>query len=248
MVVAALVAALGATTWWALESGDVAVIETRTPEGTVRSTHVWYTEPDEELWLEAGAPGNAWFQDVQQNPVVTFIRANRANRANRADRRSARYVARPVDHPSGHTRIRSLLRDKYGFRDRWVGLLVDTCRRRALRRRRGRGFALARRPRVERTVRWRRRRGSGRPRRARQPWRTRARPSLRAQCWSPGSRSASNRFPTVAPRSSRTPASRGRKSARHAKPWRHRARGAPRIRDSWSFPSRRRDCSSDSGW
>ncbi len=125
MVVAALVAALGATTWWALESGGVAVIETRTPEGTVRSTHVWYTEPDEELWLEAGAPGNAWFQDVQQNPVVTFIRANRADKA---DRRSARYVARPVDHPSGHTRIRSLIRDKYGFRDRWVGLLVDTSR------------------------------------------------------------------------------------------------------------------------
>ncbi len=118
MVVATLVAAFGATTWWALESGGVAVIETRTAEGTVRSTHVWYSEPNEELWLEAGAPGNPWFQDVQQNPVVTFT----------ANGRSVRYVAQPVDHPSGHTRIRALIRDKYGFRDRWVGLIVDTSR------------------------------------------------------------------------------------------------------------------------
>ncbi len=118
ILVATLVAAFGATTWRALESGGVAVIETETPEGTVRSTHVWYTEPDDELWLEAGTPENPWFQDVQQNPVLTF----------RANGRSARYVARPVDDPSGHSRIRSLIRDKYGFRDRWVGFIVDTSR------------------------------------------------------------------------------------------------------------------------
>ncbi len=123
IVVIMLVAAFGATTWWALESGGVAVIETRTPRGTVRSTHVWYTEPTKELWLEAGTPENAWFQDIRQNPVLTF----------RANGRSARYVARPVDDPSGHSRIRSLIREKYGFRDRWVGHVVDTSRSVAVR-------------------------------------------------------------------------------------------------------------------
>jgi len=123
MVVAALVAAFGATTWWALESGGVAVIETRTPEGGVRSTHVWYTEPTQELWLEAGTPENAWFQDVQENPVLTF----------KTNGHSLRYVARPVDDPSGHRRIRSLIREKYGFRDRWVGFIVDTSRSVAVR-------------------------------------------------------------------------------------------------------------------
>jgi hypothetical protein len=123
IVVITLIAAFGATTWWALESGGVAVIETRTPKGTVRSTHVWYTEPTKELWLEAGTPENAWFQDIQQNPVLTF----------RANGRSARYVARPVDDPSGHSRIRSLIREKYGFRDRWVGHVVDTSRSVAVR-------------------------------------------------------------------------------------------------------------------
>ena len=118
VVVAVLVAAFGATTWWALESGGVAVIETLTPEGRIRSTHVWYTEPDEELWLEAGIPENPWFQDVRRHPILTF----------RADGRPARYVTRPVDGPSGHTRIRCLIREKYGFRDWWVGLIVDTSR------------------------------------------------------------------------------------------------------------------------
>ena len=69
---AALVAAFVAVTWWALESGGVAVIETRTPEGGPRSTHVWYTEPDGELWLEAGTPENAWFRDVQADSALTF--------------------------------------------------------------------------------------------------------------------------------------------------------------------------------
>ena len=118
IVVAALVAGFSATTWWALESGGVAVIETRTPDGTVRSTRVWYAEPNKELWLEAGSPENAWFQDVQRNPILTF----------NTNERSTRYVARSVGDPSGHTRIRSLIREKYGLRDRWVGLIVDTSR------------------------------------------------------------------------------------------------------------------------
>ena len=108
VVLATLVAAFGATTWWALESGGVAVIETRTREGTVRSTHVWYTEAGDQLWLEAGTPENAWFRDVRRSPALTF----------RAGGRSSRYVARPVEDPSGHSRIRSRIRDKYGFRDR----------------------------------------------------------------------------------------------------------------------------------
>ena len=116
LVALALVAAFAAITWWALESGGVAVIETRAPNGSVRATHVWYTEHDGELWLEAGTPENAWFQDVQQNPLVTFS----------ADGNSLRYRARPFTGASGHSQIRALLRDKYGLRDRWVGLIADT--------------------------------------------------------------------------------------------------------------------------
>ncbi len=120
---AALAAVLGTTTWWALESGDVAVIETQTPAGTVRSTHVWYAEPDGELWLEAGTPENAWFQDALQSPAITF----------KASGRVSRHTAEPIDSSSGHSRIRSLIRAKYGFRDRWVGFIFDTSRSVAVR-------------------------------------------------------------------------------------------------------------------
>jgi hypothetical protein len=121
--VAVLLGTFAATTWWALESGGVAVIETRTLDGSIRSTHVWYAESDGELWLEAGTPENAWFRDVQRNPELTFTAADR----------SQRFLAEPSDDPSGHARIRSLLRDKYGFRDVWVGFLVDTSRSVAVR-------------------------------------------------------------------------------------------------------------------
>ncbi len=118
IAVAALAAAFGATTWWALESEGVAVIETRTAEGALRSTHVWYVEPNGELWLEAGAPENAWFQDVRRDPTLTFT----------ADGPSTHHVARPVGDSSGHSRIRSWIRDKYGVRERCVGLIDDTSR------------------------------------------------------------------------------------------------------------------------
>ena len=123
IAVVTVVVALGATTWWALESGGVAVIETQIPGGTIRSTHVWYTEPGGELWLEAGTPENAWFQDVLRNPALTL----------EANGRVSRYTAHRDDSPSAHSRIRSLIREKYGFRDRWVGLIVDTSRSVAVR-------------------------------------------------------------------------------------------------------------------
>ncbi len=118
-----LLVAFAATTWWALESDGVAVIETLARDGSVRSTHVWYAEPDGELWIEAGTPENPWFEDLPRNATLTFT----------ADRRSRPYTATPVDDAAGHARIRALLREKYGVRDWWVGLLVDTTRSVAVR-------------------------------------------------------------------------------------------------------------------
>lgn len=116
MALAMLVVVLAATTLWALESGGVAVIETRTRDGAVRSTHVWYSEQGGELWLEAGSPENGWFRDVQRSPALTF----------EADGASGRYLARPVAGRAAHLRVRTLMREKYAFRDRWVGLIADT--------------------------------------------------------------------------------------------------------------------------
>jgi hypothetical protein len=116
LIVVGLLLALGGITLWALEWDGVAVVETRDPSGGARSTHVWFAEPNGELWLEAGTPENPWFRDVQKHPELVF----------RTDRGSERYTAEPLNDPEGHPRIRSLMREKYGFRDVWVGWLFDT--------------------------------------------------------------------------------------------------------------------------
>jgi hypothetical protein len=112
-----LLLVLMGVTGWVLESDGVAVIETTTPEGEVRSTHVWYARDDTGLWLEAGTPTNGWFVDVGQNPIVTLV----------LPESSERYRAVAAEGDAAHARLRALLREKYGFRDWWVGsLLVDS--------------------------------------------------------------------------------------------------------------------------
>lgn len=123
ITVASLLAAFIVVTLWALESGDVAVITTHPADGRPRSTRVWYTHEDGELWLEAGAPENPWFLDVQRDPRIDFA----------ADDHSGSYRAWPVQTLTARTRIRALLREKYGLRDWWVGLVVDSSRSLAVR-------------------------------------------------------------------------------------------------------------------
>lgn len=117
-VLVAGVLAFGAVTFWALESGGVAVLETRTEDGSLRETHVWYVVRDGELWVEAGAPENGWFLDVQRSPELVF----------RSDGPAGPYRARIDRDPAAHPRLRAALREKYGLRDRWVGMWVDSSR------------------------------------------------------------------------------------------------------------------------
>lgn len=122
-VLAALLTGFVAMTWWALEAGGVAVIETISPDGSPRETHVWFVEPEGEFWLEAGSPTNPWFLDVQRDPVLKI----------HTDGRVRRKLARPSDSTVDRDRIRALLRQKYGFRDQWVGLFVDSSQSVAVR-------------------------------------------------------------------------------------------------------------------
>jgi len=122
-LLAALLTGFVAMTWWALEAGGVAVIETTSPDGSLRETHVWFVEPEGEFWLEAGSPRNPWFLDVQRDPVLKL----------RADGHVRKTLAHPSDSTGDRDRIRSLLRQKYGLRDRWVGLFVDSSQSVAVR-------------------------------------------------------------------------------------------------------------------
>jgi hypothetical protein len=113
-----------AVTWWALESGGVAIVETTAADGSTRSTHVWFVEPDGKLWVEAGTPENPWYLDVQRAPTL---------RLSSDDGPSGEFVAHTVPGPAAQQRVRGLLREKYGFRDAWVGMLVDSSQSIAVR-------------------------------------------------------------------------------------------------------------------
>jgi len=117
-----VVSALGLFTWWALESSEVVVVTTEAADGTARETHVWFAENQGELWLEAGTPENPWYLDVLERPRLRL----RAENGPEAD-----FIAQPV--PDHSAEVRSLLSAKYGVRDRWVGLFVDSSRSVAVR-------------------------------------------------------------------------------------------------------------------
>ncbi len=115
-----------ALTWLALEVGGVAILETEGPDGSTRSTHVWFATPDPadalgegELWVEAGTPGNGWYTDVQEWSSLTLTTTS-------GGEVSGRYRARSILGEGPHRKIRALLREKYGLRDWWIATLFDT--------------------------------------------------------------------------------------------------------------------------
>jgi hypothetical protein len=123
VIAVASIVAFGATTWWMLESSDVAVLRTQPAGGSLRSTRVWYVEDGGAIWIEAATPERAFLGDVRRTPKVTLS----------TDDASSTYRAEVLDADSEHRRIRTLLRGKYGLRDWWIGLLQDTSRSVALR-------------------------------------------------------------------------------------------------------------------
>ena len=120
---AVLAVAFGATTLIALEGRDVAVLHTRDDAGGARRTRVWVAESDGALWVEAATPERGFYRDLLLRPELDVEHGGRAQRM----------IARPEPGDAGHERIRAMLRDKYGWADRWVALLQDTSRSVAVR-------------------------------------------------------------------------------------------------------------------
>lgn len=117
--IAALLAAavlFGVTTWVALESNEVAVLRTRTPTGEFEETRVWVADVEGTALIEAATPDRPWYQSLRTHPDVELLR----------DGAPLRYRALPEPGPEGRERIRSLLREKYGWADWWVTLFQDT--------------------------------------------------------------------------------------------------------------------------
>lgn len=109
--------AFGAVTWAALESAEVVVLRTFEADGTAHESRVWIADDQEGgAWIEAAEPLKPFYLRLIATPEVELLRGGET-----LARRAV-----PFPGPEGHRRIRELLAAKYGWRDVWVGLLVDT--------------------------------------------------------------------------------------------------------------------------
>ena len=119
-----LALAFGVVTLIALEGREVVVVETADEHGAPRRTRTWIAEDAGVLWIEAANPERPFLVDLRRQPELVL------------ERGGARFVCRgdpSSDADGGHARIRGLLAARYGWADRWIGLVADTRRSLAIR-------------------------------------------------------------------------------------------------------------------
>jgi hypothetical protein len=111
-----LALAFGAITLLALEGGEVVTVRTQDKGGAVRETRTWIVDEAGGSWIEVASPTRPFFWDLLANPDFELWRGGRWQRCR----------ALVAGNPQGHVRIRKLLAAKYGWKDRWIGMLADT--------------------------------------------------------------------------------------------------------------------------
>lgn len=113
---AMLFAVFAGITLIATEGPEVVVLTTRMQDGGLRNTRVWVADAEGASWVEAATPEREFYADIQRNPTVSLERNGE----------SRPYIAKTFAGPEGHEKIRSLLREKYGWADWWLQQVVDT--------------------------------------------------------------------------------------------------------------------------
>lgn len=111
-----IVASFVAITLWALEGREVVVLRTFDAHGDARQTRTWIADDGGSVLVEAATAGRPFLRDIQVRPGIELQRGGKTVRCH----------ATPLANPGGHQRIRRLLRQKYGWADRWIALLTDT--------------------------------------------------------------------------------------------------------------------------
>lgn len=100
----------------ALEGGEVVVLRTFDERRAARETRTWVADEEGAALIEAANPERPFLLNIRKNPEIEMQRAGAVHRCH----------AVPLPNPDGHQRIRRLLAGKYGWADRWIGLLTDT--------------------------------------------------------------------------------------------------------------------------
>ena len=121
-IAAVLVLIAAGVTLAALEGGEVVVLRTHDAAGT-RDTRTWVADDEDGTWIEAATPARPFLAQRRQDADVMLKRGGTWTHCQ----------ADVVPNPGGHRRIRRLLASKYGWKDRWIGLLTDTSQSLAVR-------------------------------------------------------------------------------------------------------------------
>ncbi len=117
--IAIAIVLFGGSILFASEQGDeVVTLLSFDLEGKGGETRLWVVNDAGHAWLRAGQPDSSWLQRIQRVPEVVVRRAGG----------EARYLAVPVPEPAATERINTLMRERYGFWDRWISLTHDDAR------------------------------------------------------------------------------------------------------------------------
>ena len=101
-------------TFTALEAGDVLTARTIDAEtGEERKTHIWFATSSEGVFLEAGNPQSRWVRDLANGSTLRLEGGG-------LDGQHSFSIK-----PGRRAEIRQMMREKYGWRDRWIGMVFD---------------------------------------------------------------------------------------------------------------------------
>ena len=89
---------------------DVVTLRTQRADGSWWNSRLWIVDDGPSAWLHSG--GANWRKRFEGDPVVELQRSGEIHR----------YRAYAV--PGPHPRVDRLLREKYGFADRWVRFIA----------------------------------------------------------------------------------------------------------------------------
>ncbi len=111
--VATLLALFYVSQMVASESGEVVILTTKDAAGRPVETRLWIAEHDGDVWLRAGQLGSGWHARIEMDPDVEVERGGLA----------AAYLAEPS--PASRAAINALMREKYGWADRYIDAVFD---------------------------------------------------------------------------------------------------------------------------
>ena len=123
LLLAAAGLAFAAVTLVALEGREVVQLRTVTPGGGVRSTRTWVADADGAMWIEAANVQRPFLLDLRAHPDIELVRGGSVLPVR----------AQAVPGLGAHQKIRTLLAEKYGWADCWIGLLANTSHSEAVR-------------------------------------------------------------------------------------------------------------------